>query len=126
MSDDQVSGWMFLLVPAYPGSPGQKAVKRLCVCVDKQSQFLPDAVIHKARVLLTWGRNWTPAVRFCAPAERGNLWTCDRRAQRDEQPAGTPRCRPSPLHVHPAYNLGVSHYAYLNGSSTTQMLGSTA
>jgi len=25
-----VSGWMFLLVP---GSPGQKAVKRLCVCV---------------------------------------------------------------------------------------------
>jgi len=28
-----VSGWMFLLVLAYPGSPGQKAVKRLCVCV---------------------------------------------------------------------------------------------
>ena len=28
-----VSGWMFLLVPAYPGSPGQKAVKWLCVCV---------------------------------------------------------------------------------------------
>ena len=24
---------MFLLVQAYPGSPGQKAVKRLCVCV---------------------------------------------------------------------------------------------
>ena len=24
---------MFLLVPAYPGSLGQKAVKRLCVCV---------------------------------------------------------------------------------------------
>ena len=24
---------MFLLVSAYPGSPGQKAVKRLCVCV---------------------------------------------------------------------------------------------
>ena len=28
-----VSGLMFLVVPAYPGSPGQKAVKRLCVCV---------------------------------------------------------------------------------------------
>ena len=28
-----VSGRMFLLVLAYPGSPGQKAVKRLCVCV---------------------------------------------------------------------------------------------
>ena len=24
---------MFLLVPGYPGRPGQKAVKRLCVCV---------------------------------------------------------------------------------------------
>ena len=24
---------MFLLVPAYPGSPRQKAVKLLCVCV---------------------------------------------------------------------------------------------
>ena len=28
-----VSGWVFLLVPAYPGCPGPKAVKRLCVCV---------------------------------------------------------------------------------------------
>ena len=28
-----VSGRMFLLLPAYLGSPGQKAVKRLCVCV---------------------------------------------------------------------------------------------
>ena len=27
-----VSGWVFLLVPAYPGCPGPKAVK-LCVCV---------------------------------------------------------------------------------------------
>jgi len=24
---------MFLLVPAYPGSPGQRAIKRLCVYV---------------------------------------------------------------------------------------------
>jgi len=24
---------VFLLVPAHPGSPGQRAVKRLCVCV---------------------------------------------------------------------------------------------
>jgi len=33
MSRRGVSGWMFLLVPAYPGSPGQRAVKRSCVCV---------------------------------------------------------------------------------------------
>jgi len=24
-----VGGWMFLLVPAHPGSPGQRAIKRL-------------------------------------------------------------------------------------------------
>ena len=28
-----VSGWVFLLVTAYPGCPRPKAVKRLCVCV---------------------------------------------------------------------------------------------
>ena len=28
-----VSQWVFLLVPAYPGCPVPKAVKRLCVCV---------------------------------------------------------------------------------------------
>jgi len=36
MSDDQDGcEWVnvFLLVPAYPGSPGQKAVKWLFVCV---------------------------------------------------------------------------------------------
>jgi len=34
MSDDQDGGeWVCLLVSAYPGSPGPKVVKRLCVCV---------------------------------------------------------------------------------------------
>ena len=28
-----VRGWLFLLVPAYPGCHGPSAVKRLCVCV---------------------------------------------------------------------------------------------
>ena len=28
-----VSGWMFLLVPAHPGTPRQMAVKRLCVYI---------------------------------------------------------------------------------------------
>jgi len=27
-----VGGWVFLLVPAHPGSPGQRAVKRLLCC----------------------------------------------------------------------------------------------
>ena len=34
MSDDQDEcELVFLLVPAYPGSPGPRAVKRLCVCL---------------------------------------------------------------------------------------------
>jgi len=36
MSDDQDGcEWVnvFFPVPAYPGSPGQKVVKQLCVCV---------------------------------------------------------------------------------------------
>jgi len=33
-----VGGWVFLLVPVHPGSPGQRSIKRLlfcccCVCV---------------------------------------------------------------------------------------------
>jgi len=43
---------MFLLVPAYPGSPGQKAVKRLCVCVCEFHSsnivivIAPDSLTH--------------------------------------------------------------------------------
>ena len=35
IKDVQWSGWawVFLPVPAYPGSPGPRAVKQLCVCV---------------------------------------------------------------------------------------------
>jgi len=29
MTIRMVGGWVFLLVPAHPGSPGQRAVKRL-------------------------------------------------------------------------------------------------
>jgi len=28
-----VNEWMFLLVSAHPDSPGQRAIKQLCVCV---------------------------------------------------------------------------------------------
>ena len=30
---------MFLLVPAYPGCPGPKAVKRLCVCAFQENDI---------------------------------------------------------------------------------------
>ena len=38
---------MFLLVPAYPGSPGRKAIKRLCVCVFMLSGTY--GVVYKGR-----------------------------------------------------------------------------
>ena len=40
---------MFLLVPAYPGGLGQKAVKRLCVCVLLAA---PHVVTHAASSVL--------------------------------------------------------------------------
>ena len=43
-----VSGWMFLLVPAHLGSPGKRAVKRLCVCVSqRRPSWLCSAVMHR-------------------------------------------------------------------------------
>ena len=45
-----VSGWVFLLVPAYPGFPGPKAVKRLCV---SQCVCVCDRLLRNQR----WGRS---------------------------------------------------------------------
>ena len=42
-----VSGWMFLLVPACPGSPGPTAVKWLCMCVC----VCVEAVVERAKPL---------------------------------------------------------------------------
>jgi len=53
-----VSGWMFLLVPAYPGCPGSKAVKRsllllllsgeFCIFEDKSLSGVHDMINHFA------------------------------------------------------------------------------
>jgi len=54
-----VGGWMFLLVLAHSGSPGQKAIKRLLLCVvmhflqffvtvvdrQKELQFSPEVLL---------------------------------------------------------------------------------
>jgi len=40
------TGFTFL-VPAYPGSPGQRAVKRVCVCV---LQYCPKLILREERV----------------------------------------------------------------------------
>ena len=44
---------MFLLVLACPGSPGQKAVKQLCVCVCVIN-FLANAVSNKETGLVIY------------------------------------------------------------------------
>ena len=47
---DESSGWMFLLVPAHPGFPGQIPQSRktvvLCVCVVEKIQTLPEQKLY--------------------------------------------------------------------------------
>ena len=40
------------LVPAHPGSPGKRAVKRVCVCVEiiKEMMSLPLGMVDKERM----------------------------------------------------------------------------
>ena len=52
-----VSGWMFLLVPAYPGCPGSKAVKRslLLLCLRKITPWWQaDWISDKWKPMCTW------------------------------------------------------------------------
>jgi len=46
---------MFLLVPAYPGSPGPKAVRRLCVCLLPETQVYEILMRKKS----TWVQQLT-------------------------------------------------------------------
>jgi len=79
-----VSEWMFLLVPADPGSPGQRVVKRLCVESSQsetaKKQQLDARCLHE---LINW-----PCVHFrsvasghqltsqlCADMHRLRRWT---------------------------------------------------
>ena len=43
-----VSGCVFLLVPAYTGSPGPKAVKRLCVCVCLKTNGVQSILVFES------------------------------------------------------------------------------
>jgi len=56
-------GFTFL-VPAHPGSPGQRAVKRVCVCVRV-------CVLYKFKLHLTHilNNNW-PALTYCSYKQR--------------------------------------------------------
>jgi len=65
-----VSGWAFLLVPAYPGCPGPKAVKRLCVracvraCVHTMAVCL-SVCLSQANII--W-KGWTDLAHFSTEA----------------------------------------------------------
>ena len=51
-----VSGWMFLLVPAYPGCPGSKAVKRSLLLLYRVMEFYKqqkDTMLAAANKWLT-------------------------------------------------------------------------
>ena len=55
MSRRGVSGWMFLLIPAHPGSPGQRIIKRWCVCVCRMNGCIVISVdvLKGLNVLIT-------------------------------------------------------------------------
>ena len=70
IKDVRWSGWVwvgeFLLVPAYPGSPGSMAIKRVCVCVCKvggRYNVLPELAHHLVRSCADW-----------VPTHRASLW----------------------------------------------------
>jgi len=64
-----VSGWVFLLVPAYPGSPGPTAVKRLCVCVFHLFEVLELYQVVEMTVMLsvTWCLGGMSGVSYSLP-----------------------------------------------------------
>ena len=55
---------MFLLVPAYPGSPGQKAVKLVFVCV-----CVCVCVLHSCNDLIGQLLNRPVSLRSCKDAD---------------------------------------------------------
>ena len=69
-----VSGWMFLLVPAYPGCPGSKAVKRsslllLLSVTYKKLQYYPtvsiiNSLCARSVNLYQLARQWLHTVRI--------------------------------------------------------------
>jgi len=103
-----VSGWMFLLVPAHLGSPGQRAVKQLCVCVCVTSLHKFDQTTSTSHTgfvtfstdwrhyTLCWpsqDRSWRPAavVHRCGPS----ACSC-RRTHWDRWRAATVQCGHNP------------------------------
>jgi len=49
-----VSGWMFLVVPAYPGCPGSKAVKRSLLLLSQTLAMMVEAEARLIRKLWDW------------------------------------------------------------------------
>ena len=73
-----VSGWVFLPIPAYPGCPGPKAVKRLCVCIFFPKTlpwfcgFLPLDHHWTSQTPTSWLTGTTYASRSAAHSENGD------------------------------------------------------
>jgi len=78
-----VSGWMFLLVPAHPGSPGQRAVKRL-YCSSSAELVILNLLRHCwnlfaqhiANVDKYWESTWRalPADWTVTTRQSGSCW----------------------------------------------------
>ena len=92
-----VSGWMFLLVPAYPGCPGSKAVKRslLLLCGTTRSagtrKVKPICILLKQETVSDTGISWAicksalHSRQIATPAPHHSVFL----------QAGCPSCRPT-------------------------------
>jgi len=71
-----VGRWVFLLVPADPGSPGQRAVKRLLCCCF----YVSIRYVWCRRSDVYTGRPWSRRRRTCVVAASDTCTDCGRSA----------------------------------------------
>jgi len=54
IKDWMVGGWLFLLVPAHPGSPGQRAVKRLLLLLFSAMSYILECSLVSWHAVFFW------------------------------------------------------------------------
>ena len=82
------TGFTFL-VPAHPGSPGQRAVKHVCVCTSANSRTFPGPTIFRD-VLLTCGRRDARRRRRERRRRRQSATGCVERQTTEQSEARSP------------------------------------
>jgi len=93
-----VSGWVFLLAPAHPGSPGQRAVKRLLLLIIRphrsttymDAAYFTDRVVYSVHMSWLWAlqNSWTNRDAICVMDSGGSKEPCIRWGSRSPMGRG--------------------------------------